>query len=113
MDPWAAALDSMFMAPGSAAAVYQPVEGVPRHIRVIRSAPDRTTGFGDGQIINTSTALELRASDVPTPQRGDMIIIGGTLADGVITGGEIFELFGDPILDLERLGWTCGAEPVT
>lgn len=103
----------MFVGPGSAAAVYQPVEGAPRVIRVIRSAPDRTTGFGDSQIINASTALELRVSEVPTPQRGDVIVIGGTLAGGIVTGGETFELFGDPILDLERLGWTCGAEPVT
>ncbi len=111
-DPFALALDSMFMAPGSDEAVYQPLEGEPSAIRVIRSAPDRTTGFGDGQIINASTALEIRVSDVTHPERGAFVIIGGVLDSGVVSGGEIFELFGDPILDLERLGWTCGAEPV-
>ncbi len=111
-DPFALALDAMFMAPGSDAAVYQPLEGAPREIRVIRSAPDRTTGFGGGQIINESTALEIRVIDVAQPERGAFVIIGGVLDNGAVSGGEIFELFGDPILDLERLGWTCGAEPV-
>lgn len=112
-DPFALALDAMFMAPGSDAAVYQPLEGAPREIRVIRSAPDRTTGFGGGQIINESTTLEIRVSDVPHPERGAFVIIGGALDGDVASGGEIFELFGDPILDLERISHTCGAEPVT
>ncbi len=111
MDPFAAALDAQYHAPGSAAAVYQPIEGPPRDIRVIRSAPDRMTRFGDGQIINASTSIEVRVADVPRPQRGDAIVIGARLVDGVIVGGEAFELFGDPVLDLERLSWACGAEP--
>jgi len=111
MDPFAAALDAQYHAPGSAAAVYRPIVGAPRDIRVIRSAPDRTSRFGDGQIINASTSLEIRVSDVPSPQRGDAVVIGATLVDGVIVGGEAFELFGDPALDLERLSWACGAEP--
>lgn len=111
MDPWAAGLRAMFAGPGSASAVYTSVDGPPRSIRVIRSAPDRMARFGDGQIINASTSIEIRVSDVPTPQRGDAVVIGARLVDGVIVGGEAFELFGDPVLDLERISWACGAEP--
>lgn len=112
MDPFALALDALFMAPGSAAAVFQPADGVPVNVRVIRSAPDRDTGFGQGRVIdNAGTILELRRSDVESPQPGDFVVIGGEIVDGQVTGGEAFTLFGDPVLDLERIGWTCGATP--
>ncbi|WP_435368665.1 head-tail joining protein [Sphingomonas faeni] len=110
MDPFGLALDALFMAPGSAAAVFQPADGVPVNIRVIRSAPDRDTGFGQGRVIdNAGTILELRRSDVEFPQPGDFVVIGGEIVDGQVTGGDVFTLFGDPVLDLERIGWTCGA----
>lgn len=102
VDPFALALDAMFHAPGSAAAVYQPATGSPVNIRVIRSAPDRETRFGEGRILNNAaTVLELRRSEVPNPVDGDAVVIGD----------ETFRLFGDPVLDLERIGWTCGANP--
>ncbi len=102
VDPFALALDALFYAPGSSEAVYQPANGIPVPIRVIRSAPDRETRFGDGRILNNAgTVLELRRSEVPSPADGDMVAIGD----------ETFRLFGDPVLDLERIGWTCGANP--
>ncbi|WP_380787238.1 hypothetical protein [Sphingomonas sp. R86521] len=112
-DPFAMALDALFMAPGSAAAVYQPADGVPVKIRVVRSAPDRETGFGQGRIINNAgTLFELRRSEVVNPQSGDFVVIDAEIVDGQVSGGEPFMLFGDPVLDLERVGWTCGANPV-
>lgn len=109
-DPFALALDALFMAPGSAAAIFQPADGVPVEIRVIRSAPDRETPFGQGRVINNAgTFFELRRSEVPDPQDGDFIVIDGAIVDGQVVGGEAFTLFGDPVLDLERIGWTCGA----
>ncbi len=116
-DPFALALDALFMAPGSASAIYQPAGGSPVSIRVIRSAPDRETQFGQGRVINNAgTFFELRRSEVADPQDGDSIVIEGSIVDGQIVivdgqivGGEAFTLFGDPVLDLERIGWTCGA----
>lgn len=102
VDPFALALDALFYAPGSAAAVYQPANGSPVDIRVIRSAPDRETPFGRGQVLdNAATVLELRRSDVSNPQQGDIVLIGS----------EPFAVFGDPMLDLERISWRCGANP--
>lgn len=109
-DPFALALDALFMAPGSASAIYRPAGGSPVSIRVIRSAPDRETQFGQGRVINNAgTFFELRRSEVADPQDGDSIVIEGSIVDGQIVGGEAFTLFGDPVLDLERIGWTCSA----
>lgn len=103
VDPFALALDALFYAPGSADAVYQPASGPSVPIRVIRSAPDRETRFGDGRILNNAgTVLELRRSEVPNPTSGESVMIGG----------ETFQIFGDPVLDIERIGWTCGATAV-
>ncbi len=111
-DPFAMALDAQFMAPGSEAAVYQPTDGTPVEIRVIRSAPDRETGFGQGRIINNAgTLFELRRSEVPDPQPGDFVVINADIVDGQVSGGQPFTLFGDPVLDLERISWSCGANP--
>lgn len=99
-DPFALALDALFYAPGSAEAVFQPAGGPPVPIRVIRSAPDREVRFGGGRVLdNAGTVLELRRSDVQNPADGDTVLIGD----------ETFRLFGDPVLDLERISWTCGA----
>ncbi len=100
VDPFALALNALFYAPGSSEAVYQPAGGLPVPVRVVRSAPDRETRFGGGRVLdNAGTILELRRSDVPNPADGDTVLIGD----------ETFRLFGDPVLDLERIGWTCGA----
>ncbi|KQM65791.1 hypothetical protein ASE75_06050 [Sphingomonas sp. Leaf17] len=110
-DPYQAALDALFWAPGSSPAIFQPAEGSPIAIRVIRSAPDRTTGFGDSRVLdNAATLIEIRRSEVNAPASGDFIAIEGRIVDGQVVGGEVFEIFGDPVLDLERIGWTCGVE---
>jgi len=111
-DPFSLALDALFTAPGSAAAVFQPADGSPINIRVIRSAPDRESQFGQGRILNNAgTFIELRRSEVDSPKDGDFVVIEGVIVDGKVEGGETFTLFGDPVLDLERIGWTCGANP--
>lgn len=111
VDPFALALDALFHAPGSADAIYYPADGSPaRAIRVIRSAPDRDIAFGQGRALdNTGTSLELRRSEAANPKNGDIIAIDGALTEGVAVGEQVFKLFGDPVLDLERITWTCGA----
>ena len=110
-DPFALALDALFHAPGSAEAIYYPADGSPaRIIRVIRSAPDREVRFGQGSVLdNAGTVIELRRAEVSDPKNGDMVVIDGSLTEGVTVGQQVFKLFGDPVLDLERITWTCGA----
>jgi hypothetical protein len=110
MDPFAAGLDAMFSAPGSAAAVYQPTDGsAPLPIRVIRGQPDELGARG---LVNATNVLDLRRSDVANPQNGDIVAIGGEIVDGAVTGGEMFELYGVARLDVEGITWTVGAEPL-
>jgi len=101
MDPFAAALDALFYAPGSAAAVYIPEHGFPREIRVIRSQPDADAQFGDSQIIQATNLFEIRKSEVDRPAHGARLMIGD----------DVYSIQGDGRLDVEGLTWTVGAEP--
>lgn len=109
MGPLAAALDAIFNAPGSAAAVYQPADGAPPFpVRVIRGQPDELGARGT---VSAANVLDLRKSEVPDPRHGDFIAIGGEIVNGAITGGELLEIYGQARLDVEGLTWTVGAEP--
>lgn len=110
-DPFAAALDAQFNAPGSAAAVYVPAEGQFVAVRTIRSQPDETLTMGDTQIVVGSNIFELRRSEVGHPEDGAMLILGGFVDGAVVTGGEIFRLTGEPMLDVEGLTWKIGGQP--
>jgi len=112
VDPFAQALDAIFVAPGSTAAIYSPVDGEPFGIRVIRSQPDETVSFGSGQVILETNIFQIRRSDVAHPDREDRVILGGELVDGEILGGDPFKLSGEPMLDTEGLTWTVGASPL-
>jgi hypothetical protein len=102
-DPFAAAMDAMFQAPGSENATYIPSSGPAVPIRVIRSRPDGLARFGDALILPAADAFEIRRSDVAAPAVGDVVAIAA--------GG--FAISIEPIGDVEGLTWTCGAEPVT
>lgn len=109
-DPFAAALDAMFFAPGSAAAVYQPIDGsAPFPVRVIRGQPDE---LGPRNTVQATNVFDLRRSEVLRPVHGDTIAIGGEIVAGAITGGEMFELIGTPMLDVEGITWTIGGDPL-
>ena len=109
-DPFAAALDPMFFAPGTAAAVYQPGDGSPPFpVRIIRSRPDE---MGPRNTVQAANVFDIRRSDVPQPLHGDFVAIEGEIVDGAITGGEMFELIGTAMSDVEGLTWTIGAEPL-
>ena len=101
MDPFVAALDAQFHAPGSAAAVYDDGVAVARPIRVIRSQPDADPNYGGQRIIRATNSLSIRVSDVPEPVDGATV----TISTVVLT------LHGDAMLDVEGLTWTCGAVP--
>ena len=101
MDPFVAALDALFDAPGSAAATYATLDGEPVPIRVIRSRPDSFSKHGRVVVLPASNAFEIRASEVAQPAAGDLII----------TDDEQFKVSLDPVSDVEGLTWTCAAEP--
>jgi len=89
-------------------AVYVPAGGPPQQIRIIKSSMDRTAGLGRGEIVQDTGVIDLRVDEVPRPQEGDLLVIGGTLIGGEIVGGETRELYGEPVGDVEGLTWTIG-----
>ena len=72
-----------------------------RTVRVIRRAPDRITEFGAGRFVSDSMMVDVRASDLPEPRSGDLLVIGA----------DSFILQGEPIRDRERLVWTLDLRP--
>ena len=104
MDPFAAALDVLFFAPGSSEAFYTPRGGVERviPIRVIRGQPDKSVGFGGQQVIEGTNVFEIRKSDIAEPESGAVIRIGDAR----------FRLLGDAMGDVEGLSNTIGGNPV-
>lgn len=99
-DPWRAAIDLMFEGPGSEPAQFESDDEEPRPIRVIRRGPDRLTRYGDTQILPATHIIDVRVSDVPAPAVGNLFTIYE----------REFAISVDPILDVEGLTWTCGAE---
>ncbi len=104
MDPFAAALDVLFFAPGSSEAFYTPKGGSeqPAPVRVIRGQPDKAVGFGEQQVIEGTNVFEIRKSDVTEPVKGSLIRIGDVR----------FKLLGEAMLDVEGMTWTIGGSPV-
>lgn len=104
MDPFVAALDALYHAPGSAAAVYRPggSDPLPDPIRVIRSQGDDDVPYGRAAVVTRTDALSFRKADVPNPAAGDIIEVGP----------DHFTLIGEARTDVEGLEWTCEAEPV-
>lgn len=113
MDPFQIALDAIFTAPGSSAATYFPVDGDPVPIRLILSRPDEVANFRGSSVVQATYQLSIRRSEVPAPQSGDFVQIEGgefPQLDGVFT--DRLNITGDPMLDVEGITWTCGAEPI-
>ncbi|KQO50643.1 head-tail joining protein [Sphingomonas sp. Leaf257] len=111
MDPFVAALDAQFHAPGSAAAVYVPASGAPYAVRAILGGKDEEQPLGAGVIIVRVTVIQLLRTQVPEPEQGAFAVLGGVIVDGEVVGGDVYELTGEPMIDVERLSWTIGAEP--
>lgn len=106
------ALDAIFGEPGSEEAGFVRTGEMARPIRIIRTRPDRSKGYGRITILPKTILVEIQASDVPDPQEGDRIAIGTTIITGEAFDGEWFTLRGEPLGDVEGLSWTCAAEPM-
>lgn len=111
-DPFAAALDAQFNAPGSAAADYIVFGDPAIPIRIIISQPDRDDQFGASQIISRTVMINIRRSDVPTPVVGAGLQVGVRASDGTLAVTGEYWLTDEPMLDVEGMTWMCGAQDV-
>lgn len=66
-------------------------------IRVIKSTSRDDSDFGDTQLIEEKTYIDVKKSDVASPKVGDLIVI-----DNVI-----YEIYAPPKIDGLSLVWTC------
>lgn len=103
MTVFAAAMDRIYANPSMAVAALwiSATTSEERPIWVIRRAPDRITEFGAGRFVSDTGVVDVRASDLPEPRSGDMIVIGS----------DSFTIQGEPIRDRERLIWTLNLRP--
>ena len=96
------AINDLFADPNLArGAIYAPADGAPFPVRVIARRPDTVTEFGEARLWSETTRFDLRVAEVPTPQRGDRLVLDG----------ETFVVQGEPVRDGERLVWTLDARP--
>lgn len=112
VDPFAAALEAQFDAPGSAAAVYLDEFTLPAAVRVIRTQPDRDQSFGRVVAVVSDDTFSVRRSQVAQPADGGYIVVGATLSGSDPLGGEWFRIDGPAMLDLEGLTWSFAAKPI-
>lgn len=101
MTIFGAAITAIFSDPNmSEAAEYRSGGADPSTIvRVIKTAPDTVQEFNAGRFVRETIFLDVRVSEVPTPEKGDTFTIGSAL----------FEVLGEPARDTERLVWKIEA----
>ena len=91
------AMDDLFADPNMAASVtYQG-----RSIRALVRRPDRDVQFGGIAVHAATLVLEVRVSEVASPQAGNVVEVDG----------ESFIVQGNPSRDAERLVWTLNMRP--
>lgn len=76
--------------------VYTPVAGLPQTMRAVIKSPDRIVDVRDIAIHTPTLVVDVRVSDVATPQEGDTLAIGTLL----------YAVQGEPVRDAENLVWT-------
>ncbi|MGO4167858.1 head-tail joining protein [Novosphingobium sp. YAF33] len=97
MNPFAAALDALFYAPGSAAAVYVSPSGEQSEIRVIERQRIGSEGTVRNRPVSVGKVFDVRVSDVAAPEVGAVFLLDG----------RILVLTLPPELDAEGLTWFC------
>jgi len=78
-------------------ATYQSTGSSDLPIRVIKSTSRDDSDFGDTQLIEEKTFIDVQKSDVASPKIGDFIVI-----DDVS-----YEIYASPKIDALSLVWTC------
>ncbi len=98
----AAAIDALFADPNvGREAIYVAQGDAPKPVQVISRRPDAVTDFGDARLWSETQIFDIRASDLTSPQSGDLIEIGD----------DAFVVQGEPVRDRERLIWTVDVRP--
>jgi len=69
-------------------------------VRIIRTAPDKAARFGQSHLVVATDVFDVRRSEVAAAAEGDT----ATLACGTV-----LTVIGTPMLDEERLNFTCEA----
>lgn len=93
-------VDSAFRLLGRAA-VFRPAAGedVPDVLVILRQGDLEFDTFG-AALASTSTVIDVRASDVAAPRKGDAFVVGGV----------VYTINAEPLKrDDMRLVWTCPA----
>jgi len=97
MTAFEAMIDALFADPALARTVlYTPVAGTARTIRAVIKSPDRVIDVRDIAIHTPTLVVDVRVSDIATPQAGDTLTIGTLL----------YAVQGEPVRDAENLVWT-------
>lgn len=99
MDPFVAALDAQFHAPGSAAAVYISQHAAPRSVRVIERQRTGIEGTVRPRPVSLGKVFDIRISEVAEPLVGDVVALNGAMVVLTIP----------PQIDVEGLTWACDA----
>ena len=90
-------IDALFADPALARTVtYAPVAAAPQLVRAVIRSPDRIVDVGDIAIHTPTLLVDVRTSEVATPQAGDLLTIGTLL----------YAVQGEPVHDAEHLVWT-------
>lgn len=102
------AVDAVFALWGRPASYTPPAGGAAVLCLVYRNAADRTVEVGQGAPMLRGDEIEIRKSEVATPQRGGIIVIYPTLAaHAAQLDGETRRVLEDPqSRDPDRLVWT-------
>lgn len=69
--------------------------------RVIRARPDDIVDYGAARIVSASQRLDVRCSEIASPAKGDLVLIGS----------ERFRVQSQPRADRERLIWSIDGMP--
>lgn len=106
MTVFGAAIDLLFAdANLSDSAVWRP-RGLPSSegdaVRVILRAPDATAGFGAARVVVPAMRVDVRASEVANPVKGDLVDMRG----------RTWRATGDGVLDRDGLVWSLTLEAV-
>ena len=97
MSAFTDAMDDLFADPNMAESVtYQG-----RSIRALVRRPDRDVQFGSIAVHAATLVLDVRVSDLPAPQSGDVVEVDG----------DCFIVQGTPSRDAERLVWSIDLRP--
>lgn len=103
MTVFAAAMNAFFADANMAADAAWMEQGFPPAVpcRVIRSAPDVVTEFGQGRFRSETVRFDVRVSEWAQPRAGDILIVGA----------DRFKVQGEPVRDSERLVWALDVVP--